>query len=144
MIISKCFFSMQVVINPEFKVAEMSFDNNAVVCTLYYGHQYASLFNCSLQRPWSTSWASRNNILWTINFEFFSVSHTATFSLRKDRKRETTRRRVAKNYTLFYVTLFCVYLISKSICLCSPFLSIPFPFCLLFFFSFWRKKRWLG
>jgi lysyl oxidase-like protein 2/3/4 len=42
---------LQVVINPDFKVAEMSFDNNAVVCTLYYGQQYATLFNCSLQRP---------------------------------------------------------------------------------------------
>lgn len=42
---------MQVVINPEFKVAEMSYDNNAVVCTLYYGPQYARLYNCNLQRP---------------------------------------------------------------------------------------------
>nr|CAH0101414.1 unnamed protein product [Daphnia galeata] len=44
-------YTFKVVINPEFKVAEMSFDNNAVVCTLYYGQQYATLFNCSLQRP---------------------------------------------------------------------------------------------
>ncbi|XP_046635916.1 lysyl oxidase homolog 2-like isoform X2 [Daphnia pulicaria] len=44
-------YTFKVVINPDFKVAEMSFDNNAVVCTLYYGQQYATLFNCSLQRP---------------------------------------------------------------------------------------------
>ncbi|PSN40047.1 hypothetical protein C0J52_20193 [Blattella germanica] len=38
-------------INPEFKVAEMSYDNNAAVCTLYYTESFAHIFNCTIQRP---------------------------------------------------------------------------------------------
>jgi len=44
-------YTFKVVINPEMKVAEQTYDNNAVVCALYYTEQYARLFNCTLQRP---------------------------------------------------------------------------------------------
>jgi len=45
------FYTFKVVINPEFKVAEQSFENNAAVCKLYYTHQFASLYDCVLMRP---------------------------------------------------------------------------------------------
>lgn len=44
-------YTFKVVINPGMKVAEQTYDNNAVVCTLYYTEQSARLFNCTLQRP---------------------------------------------------------------------------------------------
>lgn len=44
-------FSHQVAVNPEFKVAEKSFDNNAAVCELIYKETSAWVGNCSLTRP---------------------------------------------------------------------------------------------
>ncbi|KFM62898.1 Lysyl oxidase-like protein, partial [Stegodyphus mimosarum] len=44
-------YNFKVSINPEFKVAELSYDNNAAVCTLFYNAVSARLFNCTLQRP---------------------------------------------------------------------------------------------
>lgn len=44
-------YNLKVSINPEFKVAELNYDNNAAVCTLYYNTVSARLFNCTLQRP---------------------------------------------------------------------------------------------
>ena len=39
-------------INPEFKVAEKTFENNVAICTLIYTQQYASVSNCTYARPW--------------------------------------------------------------------------------------------
>ncbi|XP_076317546.1 lysyl oxidase homolog 2-like [Tachypleus tridentatus] len=44
-------YYFKVSINPEFKVAEMTFDNNAAVCNLDYGTSYAKVSNCTLTRP---------------------------------------------------------------------------------------------
>lgn len=44
--------SLQLAVNPEFKVGEMSFDNNAAVCELIYSETTAWVGNCSLARPW--------------------------------------------------------------------------------------------
>lgn len=44
-------YTFKVSINPEFKVAEMTYDNNAAVCSLYYTESFAHIFNCSIQRP---------------------------------------------------------------------------------------------
>ncbi|XP_015906151.1 lysyl oxidase homolog 2 isoform X2 [Parasteatoda tepidariorum] len=44
-------YNFKVSINPEFKVAELNYDNNAAVCTLYYTAISARLVNCTLQRP---------------------------------------------------------------------------------------------
>ncbi|XP_074597617.1 lysyl oxidase homolog 3-like [Brevipalpus obovatus] len=44
-------YTLKVSINPEFKVSELSFDNNAVICSLYYNMVSARVWNCSLTRP---------------------------------------------------------------------------------------------
>ena len=38
-------------INPEYKVAEITFENNAALCTLYYSQMTAVINNCTLTRP---------------------------------------------------------------------------------------------
>ncbi|KAK6621916.1 hypothetical protein RUM44_001723 [Polyplax serrata] len=44
-------YQFKVSINPEFKVAEMNFENNAALCTLYYTETFAYVNNCSLVKP---------------------------------------------------------------------------------------------
>lgn len=44
-------YTLQVSVNPEFKVAEMSYDNNSAVCKLLYTETYARVYDCELQRP---------------------------------------------------------------------------------------------
>lgn len=44
-------YIMKVAVNPEFKIAEMSFENNAATCTLLYTETYAKVFNCKMERP---------------------------------------------------------------------------------------------
>ncbi|XP_044754484.1 endoplasmin-like [Coccinella septempunctata] len=44
-------YTMKVVVNPEFKVAEMSYENNAALCTFYYSETYGTVTNCTVQRP---------------------------------------------------------------------------------------------
>ncbi|PRD29338.1 UNVERIFIED_CONTAM: Lysyl oxidase-like protein 4 [Trichonephila clavipes] len=44
-------YRFKVSINPEFKVAELNYDNNAAVCNLYYNAVSVRVFNCTLQRP---------------------------------------------------------------------------------------------
>lgn len=42
---------MQVSINPEYKMAEISYDNNAAICDLVYTQTFAAVTNCTLGRP---------------------------------------------------------------------------------------------
>lgn len=44
-------YIMKVSVNPEFKVPEMSFHNNAAECKLSYTPQYAKVYDCFLTRP---------------------------------------------------------------------------------------------
>ncbi|XP_017096513.2 LOW QUALITY PROTEIN: lysyl oxidase homolog 3A [Drosophila bipectinata] len=44
-------YVLKIAINPEFKVAEMSFDNNAAICDLIYTENLARVLNCQLGRP---------------------------------------------------------------------------------------------
>lgn len=44
-------YTLKVAVNPEFKIGEMSFENNAAVCTFYYTAAFGTVTNCSLQRP---------------------------------------------------------------------------------------------
>ncbi|XP_061398678.1 lysyl oxidase homolog 2B [Musca vetustissima] len=44
-------YTLKIAINPEFKVAEMNFDNNAAICNLLYTDTYARVDNCRLARP---------------------------------------------------------------------------------------------
>ncbi|XP_062561453.1 lysyl oxidase homolog 2B [Armigeres subalbatus] len=44
-------YTLRVAINPEFKVAEMNYDNNAAVCSLLYTETYARAFDCKITRP---------------------------------------------------------------------------------------------
>nr|XP_053650582.1 lysyl oxidase homolog 3-like [Cherax quadricarinatus] len=44
-------YTFKLAINPEFKVAEKNFDNNAAYCELIYGSQNVWLGNCTLGRP---------------------------------------------------------------------------------------------
>ena len=51
----ECFCSgtyiFKMAINPEYKVPEMTFENNAALCNLHYNEVYASITNCSHVRP---------------------------------------------------------------------------------------------
>lgn len=44
-------YTIKISINPEFKVGEMSFENNAATCTLLYTETYARIFDCKMERP---------------------------------------------------------------------------------------------
>ncbi|KAL3269225.1 hypothetical protein HHI36_008306 [Cryptolaemus montrouzieri] len=44
-------YSLKVVVNPEFKVPEMSYENNAAVCMFYYTETLGTVTNCSVQLP---------------------------------------------------------------------------------------------
>ncbi|XP_033219227.1 lysyl oxidase homolog 3A-like isoform X3 [Belonocnema kinseyi] len=44
-------YTFKVAVNPEFKVGEMSFDNNAAVCHLLYTGTSASVHSCVMARP---------------------------------------------------------------------------------------------
>lgn len=44
-------YTIKISINPEFKVGEMSFENNAARCTLLYTETYARIFDCKMERP---------------------------------------------------------------------------------------------
>lgn len=44
-------YTFKLAINPEFKVAEKTFDNNAAACEMIYGHQNVWIGNCTLIRP---------------------------------------------------------------------------------------------
>jgi lysyl oxidase-like protein 2/3/4 len=44
-------YTFKLSINPEFKVAEQTFENNAALCTLQYTQQYALINNCTYTRP---------------------------------------------------------------------------------------------
>ncbi|CAG2180931.1 unnamed protein product, partial [Oppiella nova] len=49
--ISPGVYQLKVSINPEFKVSELSFDNNAALCTFYYNQYMGRVYNCTLTRP---------------------------------------------------------------------------------------------
>ncbi|CAH0555311.1 unnamed protein product [Brassicogethes aeneus] len=44
-------YTMKVAINPEFKIPEMSYDNNAAVCDFLYTETFGSVTNCTVVRP---------------------------------------------------------------------------------------------
>lgn len=44
-------YTLKVVVNPEFKVAEISYENNAAVCNFYYTETYGTVTNCTVERP---------------------------------------------------------------------------------------------
>lgn len=48
----RIFFCFQVAVNPELKVGEMSFDNNAAICRLLYTETFATVHSCIMGRPW--------------------------------------------------------------------------------------------
>uniref|UniRef100_A0A646QGM2 protein-lysine 6-oxidase n=1 Tax=Hemiscolopendra marginata TaxID=943146 RepID=A0A646QGM2_9MYRI len=49
--ISPGYYFFKVSINPEFKIAEISYDNNAALCNLYYNTLSVHIWNCTLMRP---------------------------------------------------------------------------------------------
>lgn len=44
-------YTLKVAVNPEFKVPEISYENNAAVCTFYYSQMYGQVTNCTVTRP---------------------------------------------------------------------------------------------
>ncbi|XP_029171466.1 lysyl oxidase homolog 3A-like [Nylanderia fulva] len=44
-------YTLKVAVNPEFKVGEMSFDNNAAICSLLYTQTFATVHSCIMGRP---------------------------------------------------------------------------------------------
>ena len=44
-------YVFKMAINPEYKVPEITFENNAALCNLHYNEVHAHIHNCSLIRP---------------------------------------------------------------------------------------------
>ncbi|EFA10680.1 lysyl oxidase homolog 3 [Tribolium castaneum] len=44
-------YTLKVAINPEFKVPEITFENNAAVCQFIYSETFGTVTNCTVQRP---------------------------------------------------------------------------------------------
>lgn len=44
-------YTMKVAVNPEFKVPEISFDNNAATCDFLYTETFGAVSNCTVGRP---------------------------------------------------------------------------------------------
>ncbi|GAB0087545.1 Lysyl oxidase [Sergentomyia squamirostris] len=44
-------YTLKISVNPEFKVGEMSFENNAASCTFLYAPGFARVFDCKMARP---------------------------------------------------------------------------------------------
>lgn len=44
-------YTLKVAVNPEYKVAEMSYENNAAYCQFYYTQMYGAVTNCTIGRP---------------------------------------------------------------------------------------------
>nr|CAI5867456.1 unnamed protein product [Callosobruchus analis] len=44
-------YRMKVAVNPEYKVPEMTFENNAAYCDFYYEETFGSVRNCVVRRP---------------------------------------------------------------------------------------------
>ncbi|KAK3921387.1 Lysyl oxidase-like protein 3 [Frankliniella fusca] len=44
-------YTLRVAVNPEFKVGEMTFENNAARCSLLYTESFATVYNCRHERP---------------------------------------------------------------------------------------------
>ena len=44
-------YIFKMAINPEYKVGEITFENNAALCSLYYSQMTAVINNCTLTRP---------------------------------------------------------------------------------------------
>ncbi|XP_059610907.1 lysyl oxidase homolog 2B [Phlebotomus argentipes] len=44
-------YTLKISVNPEFKVAEMSFDNNAATCTFLYTESFGRVYDCKMGRP---------------------------------------------------------------------------------------------
>lgn len=45
------YYFLKISINPEFKIAEMSYENNAALCNLFYNSVGVHVWNCTLMRP---------------------------------------------------------------------------------------------
>lgn len=60
------FSYFQVAVNPEFKVGEMSFDNNAAICRLLYTETFATVHSCIMGRPWHKTYDCSEFLSWTI------------------------------------------------------------------------------
>lgn len=44
-------YIFKMAINPEYKVSEITFENNAALCSLYYSQMTAVINNCTLTHP---------------------------------------------------------------------------------------------
>lgn len=44
-------FVVQVSVNPEYKIPEMTFTNNAAVCSVYYSESFVKIHDCVVQNP---------------------------------------------------------------------------------------------
>uniref|UniRef100_T1IIV9 protein-lysine 6-oxidase n=1 Tax=Strigamia maritima TaxID=126957 RepID=T1IIV9_STRMM len=45
------YYFLKISINPEFKIPEMSYENNAALCSLYYNSLSIHVWNCTMMRP---------------------------------------------------------------------------------------------
>lgn len=44
-------YTMKVAVNPEYKVPEITYENNAAYCQFYYAQTYGVVTNCTVGRP---------------------------------------------------------------------------------------------
>lgn len=126
---------LQVEINPNLIVAEISYDNNVVVCDLNYTGYYARIYNCKheglLQGEKDKMAGVKNDpIKYRYPFQFFfsPITVVETFDYHSSCQPKTTRRAqtsmkvfCSEGFYLFwnFISIFVQFFCTKCFNLCS-------------------------
>lgn len=129
------FYWLQVEINPNLIVAEISYDNNVVVCDLNYTGYYARIYNCKheglLQGEKDKMAGVKNNPLkyrYPFYFIFPPITVVETFDYHSSCQPKTTRRAqtsmkvfCSEGFYLFwnFISIFVQFFCTKCFNLCS-------------------------
>lgn len=129
------FYWLQVEINPNLIVAEISYDNNVVVCDLNYTGYYARIYNCKheglLQEEKDKMAGVKNNpIKYRYPFQFFfsPITVVETFDYHSSCQPKTTRRAqtsmkvfCSEGFYLFwnFISIFVHFFLYHMLYLCS-------------------------
>lgn len=100
------FCRSQVSVNPEYKIPEVTYTNNAAVCSMFYSETFVKIHDCVVQNPWRgmsrlfTSWLFEHAHYYYYYYVFFSLS--------------SVRRKISKNKkvrTYQYVKSVCLFIV---------------------------------
>lgn len=129
------FYWLQVEINPNLIVAEISYDNNVVVCDLNYTGYYARIYNCKheglLQGEKDKMAGVKNNPLSipvSILVFFSPITVVETFDYHSSCQPKTTRR-AQTSMKVFFAVRFFIFFGTLSASLSNFFCTKCFNLC---------------